>query len=73
MDRSQRDKRLGCTGALQVYASTALFLFDTAGFLGGWLEDVTVEQLLEECGIPSIDVPHVLQHVPFRSPMAVTT
>lgn len=70
-DCPQRDERLGWTGDLQVFAPTASFLFDTAGFLGGWLKDVAVEQLLEEGGIPPIVVPNVLQHVPFQSPMAV--
>lgn len=70
-DCPQRDERLGWTGDLQVFAPTACFLFNTAGFLGGWLKDVAAEQILEENGVPPVVVPNVLQHVPFQSPMAV--
>ncbi|KAJ9093810.1 hypothetical protein QFC19_008187 [Naganishia cerealis] len=70
-DCPQRDERLGWTGDLQVFAPTASFLFNTAGFLAGWLKDVAVEQLLDGDGVPPVVVPNVLQHVPFHSPMAV--
>jgi alpha-L-rhamnosidase len=43
-DCPQRDERLGWTGDTQVFAPTATFLYDTAGFLGSWLADLRVEQ-----------------------------
>ncbi|MCU7726028.1 glycoside hydrolase family 78 protein [Actinoplanes sp. KI2] len=43
-DCPQRDERLGWTGDIQVFSPTASFLFDTAGFLGGWLADLAAEQ-----------------------------
>ncbi len=43
-DCPQRDERLGWTGDLQVFAPTAEFLFDTAGFLVSWLRDLSAEQ-----------------------------
>lgn len=42
-DCPQRDERLGWTGDIQVFANTANFFFDTAGFLDGWLRDVQDE------------------------------
>ena len=36
-DCPQRDERLGWTGDLQVFAPTASFLYDCAGFLASWL------------------------------------
>ncbi|MGW8482059.1 family 78 glycoside hydrolase catalytic domain [Microbacterium sp. NPDC055903] len=44
-DCPQRDERLGWTGDIQVFAPTASFLFDSAGFLENWLQDVALEQL----------------------------
>ncbi|MBO9625297.1 MAG: family 78 glycoside hydrolase catalytic domain [Microbacterium sp.] len=44
-DCPQRAERLGWTGDIQVFAPTANFLFDTSGFLAGWLEDLSAEQL----------------------------
>lgn len=44
-DCPQRDERLGWTGDLQVFAKTANYLFDTSGFLEGWLRDVSSETL----------------------------
>ena len=43
-DCAQRDERLGWTGDIQIFSATALFLYDTAGFLGSWLRDVAAEQ-----------------------------
>ena len=43
-DCPQRDERLGWTGDLQVFAPTASFLYDSAGFLTSWLADLTVDQ-----------------------------
>ncbi len=44
-DCPQRDERLGWTGDVQVFAPTASFLYDSAGFLESWLTDVALEQL----------------------------
>lgn len=44
-DCPQRDERLGWTGDIQVFAPTAAFLYDCAGFLENWLADVEIEQL----------------------------
>ncbi|GIF75044.1 family 78 glycoside hydrolase catalytic domain [Asanoa siamensis] len=43
-DCPQRDERLGWTGDIQVFAPTATFLFDAAGFLTNWLADLAAEQ-----------------------------
>ncbi len=43
-DCPQRDERLGWTGDIQVFAPTASYLYDCAGFLSSWLKDVAVEQ-----------------------------
>ncbi|WP_312855084.1 family 78 glycoside hydrolase catalytic domain [Agromyces agglutinans] len=43
-DCPQRDERLGWTGDLQVFAPTASFLYDSAGFLTSWLRDLEAEQ-----------------------------
>ncbi|MDA1360970.1 hypothetical protein O1R50_15165 [Glycomyces luteolus] len=43
-DCPQRDERLGWTGDIQVFAPTAAFLYDCAGLLGSWLQDVAAEQ-----------------------------
>ncbi|SDQ31106.1 alpha-L-rhamnosidase [Microbacterium sp. cf332] len=43
-DCPQRDERLGWTGDLQVFAPTASFLYDCAGFLTSWLRDLAHEQ-----------------------------
>ena len=43
-DCPQRDERLGWTGDIQIFAPTAMFLFDAAGFLESWLEDLAAEQ-----------------------------
>ena len=43
-DCPQRDERLGWTGDLQVFAPTAAYLFDSAGFLSSWLKDLAAEQ-----------------------------
>ncbi|WVQ79775.1 hypothetical protein IAT38_001875 [Cryptococcus sp. DSM 104549] len=57
-DCPQRDERLGWTGDEQVFAPTANYLFDTAGFLSGWLKDVAAEQIFWK-GVPPTVVPFV--------------
>ena len=58
-DCPQRDERLGWTGDVQVFAPTASFLYDTAGFLASWLADLRVEQRARGGRVPSV-VPDVL-------------
>lgn len=58
-DCPQRDERLGWTGDIAVFAPTANFLFDTAGFLQSWLGDLAVEQRADG-GVPNV-VPDVLR------------
>ncbi|GAA2993242.1 glycoside hydrolase family 78 protein [Streptosporangium longisporum] len=57
-DCPQRDERLGWTGDIQVFAPTASFLYDCAGPLTSWLEDLAAEQ--EEYGT----VPHYVPWIP---------
>ncbi len=56
-DCPQRDERLGWTGDIQVFAPTATFLYDSAGFLSSWLADLAAEQL------PDGSVPFVVPDV----------
>jgi alpha-L-rhamnosidase len=58
-DCPQRDERLGWTGDLQVFAPTANFLFDSAGFLSSWLADLAAEQQ-PDGSVPFV-VPDVLE------------
>ena len=44
-DCPARDERLGWTGDVQVFAPTALFLYDCTAILDSWLTDVALEQL----------------------------
>ena len=59
-DCPQRDERLGWTGDLQVFTPTASFLFDTAGLVGDWLQDLACEQLHDLDGKVPLVVPNVL-------------
>jgi alpha-L-rhamnosidase len=56
-DCPQRDERLGWTGDAQVFARTACFNADVAGFFAKWLADVGADQQ------PSGAVPHVIPNV----------
>lgn len=56
-DCPQRDERLGWTGDIQVFARTAAFNFDVAGFLTRWMQDVVDAQ--SEDGIVPPVVPSV--------------
>ena len=56
-DCPQRDERLGWMGDAQVFARTAAFNMDVAGFFTKWLRDVAADQL--ETG----SVPHVIPDV----------
>ncbi len=56
-DCPQRDERLGWMGDAQVFAPTAAFNMDVAGFFTKWLRDVAADQL--ETG----SVPHVVPDI----------
>jgi len=58
-DCPQRDERLGWTGDLQIFAPTACFLYDVAGFLQSWLADLSAEQSAAG-GVVPIVVPNIL-------------
>ncbi|KAK5053226.1 hypothetical protein LTR84_002200 [Exophiala bonariae] len=61
-DCPQRDERLGWTGDIQVFSPSANFIYDTQGFLGSWLDDVSAEQLGDsDSGIPGLVVPDVIR------------
>jgi alpha-L-rhamnosidase len=65
-DCPQRDERLGWTGDIQVFAPTASFLYDCAGMLSSWLEDLAAEQ--KELGT----VPHYVPWLPLTFELAPT-
>jgi alpha-L-rhamnosidase len=56
-DCPQREK-MGWTGDIQIYAPTACFLMESAGFLTKWLRDLAVDQ--REDGL----VPHIVPWLP---------
>ncbi len=56
-DCPQRNERLGWTGDIQIFAPTACFLHDAAGFLSSWLADLAAEQG------PDGSVPYVVPDV----------
>jgi alpha-L-rhamnosidase len=58
-DCPQRDERLGWTGDIQVFAPSANFLYDTSGFLAGWLRDLAADQKADG-GVPNV-IPDVLR------------
>jgi alpha-L-rhamnosidase len=57
-DCPQRDERLGWTGDAQVFARTACFNMDVAGFFTKWLRDLAADQ--KENGSVPFVVPDVL-------------
>ncbi|CEL11607.1 Putative Alfa-L-rhamnosidase [Aspergillus calidoustus] len=61
-DCPQRDERLGWTGDIQIFGPSANFLYNTAGMLGEWLEDVAAEQLNDgkDGCVPPFVVPNVI-------------
>jgi alpha-L-rhamnosidase len=58
-DCPQRAERLGWTGDIQVFSSTASFLYDTSGFLASWLADLAAEQRAMGGTVPHV-VPNTL-------------
>lgn len=61
-DCPQRDERLGWTGDIQIFGPSANFLYNTAGMLGEWLQDVAAEQFNEGKNgcVPPFVVPNVI-------------
>jgi alpha-L-rhamnosidase len=66
-DCPQRDERMGWTGDIQVFSPTAMFLFDSAGFLSSWLADLAADQK------PDGSVPFVIPDVLSDTEVANTT
>jgi alpha-L-rhamnosidase len=62
-DCPQRDERLGWTGDIQVFGPTASFLYDCAGLLVSWLDDLAAEQ--RQWGT----VPHYVPWLPLTFPL----
>src|SRR2546428_1810258 len=62
-DCPQRDERLGWTGDIQIFAPTASFLYDCAGFLTSWLADLAAEQAAAGGVVPLV-VPNVVPMPP---------
>jgi alpha-L-rhamnosidase len=60
-DCPQRDERLGWTGDIQIFSPTANFLYNTAGMLSGWLQDLAAEQLSDYNGVPPLVCPNVIK------------
>ncbi|MFN2166834.1 MAG: family 78 glycoside hydrolase catalytic domain, partial [Anaerolineae bacterium] len=58
-DCPQRDERLGWTGDIQVFAPTASFLYDAAGFLQSWLADLAADQA-DAGGVVPFFVPNIM-------------
>jgi len=67
-DCPQRDERLGWTGDIQVFAPTACFLYDCAGFLTSWLADLAAEQDAAG-GIVPFFVPNIQPMLPQSMPV----
>ncbi|ROO87625.1 alpha-L-rhamnosidase [Actinocorallia herbida] len=65
-DCPQRDERLGWTGDMQVFAPTAAYLFDCAGLLTSWLDDLAADQTPE--GVVPLFVPRIDLPGPFAEP-----
>lgn len=66
-DCPQRSERFGWTGDIQVFAPTATFLYDTAGFLTSWLADLAADQQALGGQVPTV-IPTI--HSPFSFPAA---
>jgi alpha-L-rhamnosidase len=62
-DCPQRDERLGWSGDLAVFASTAAFLYDVDAFLRDWLLDLDAEQRAADGRVPFV-IPDVLKYIP---------
>ena len=61
-DCPQRDERMGWTGDIAVFASTACFQFDMSRFFDKWLRDLSAEQ--KESGALPVAVPRQGEKMP---------
>ncbi|KAM0438644.1 hypothetical protein ACHAPT_001397 [Fusarium lateritium] len=61
-DCPQRDERLGWTGDLAVFASTATIFYDCSSMLRDWLDDLASGQGLQG-GVPPMVCPNVVPHL----------
>ncbi|KAG8158378.1 hypothetical protein KVR01_011500 [Diaporthe batatas] len=59
-DCPQRDERLGWTGDIQVFSTTASFIYESAGLLANWLQDLWLDQSTNGGVVPCV-VPDVLR------------
>ncbi len=66
-DCPQRDERMGWTGDIAVFGTTACFNFDTGRFLKKWLKDVKSEQL------PTGGIPNTVPANGFGFPVTMPT
>ena len=74
-DCPQRDERLGWTGDLQVFAPTATYLYDCAGFLASWLKDLAADQAPDGDGAAvraARRLPRAVRASPRRRPAGAT-
>lgn len=62
-DCPQRDERLGWTGDLALFASTATLIYNCFGIIKDWLQDVSYDQQ-KQGGVPPMVSPNVLKGVP---------
>lgn len=63
-DCPQRDERLGWTGDLQAFATTASFLYDCHGILKSWLRGLAAEQEAMGVSVPPLVSPNILPTPP---------
>jgi alpha-L-rhamnosidase len=70
-DCPQRDERLGWTGDIQIFCPSASFLYNTAGIIGDWLQDVASEHLSEDHLVPPLVVPNAIGNLWAGNPQAV--
>lgn len=69
-DCPQRDERLGWTGDVQAFASTAAYLYDTGGMLKSWLRSLASEQTEDGGAVPPLFSPNVWKGRP-NTPAAI--
>lgn len=67
-DCPQRDERLGWTGDIQVFSPTASFIYDCAGLLANWLQDLSIDQATNGGVVPCV-VPDVLRGYSGQDPI----
>ncbi|VUC35224.1 unnamed protein product [Clonostachys rosea] len=65
-DCPQRGERLGWTGDIHAFGSTAVYLYNCMGMLRDWLSDVDLEQHENGGSVPPMVVPDVLSQNPVQ-------